>query len=283
MAAVFPLLCNAASVEKEVFSVQKDSVSELLVITSIKPLALIAQAALGETAKVEFLQSATQSAHDLTLTVSALNKIHQAALVVLVGDEFEPRVAKLVQDIPGKAFLNVLDLPFFSSDVDIHGDMQQKSADPHLWVNPYSANIIGHAIQAEFGIAKRDIISEDQIKALKKSLKPVATLDYISHHDVLGNFAKAFNVSAGIPIRDGNGGHKGVKSQLLLRNVAHKSGAQCVFIEPQYADKDATVIANELNLPLRTIDPQGIDVPLTEKGYAQFMQTLVVQFKACFS
>ena len=66
MAAVFPLLCNAASVEKEGFSVQKDSVSELLVITSIKPLALIAQAALGETAKVEFLQSATQSAHDLT-------------------------------------------------------------------------------------------------------------------------------------------------------------------------------------------------------------------------
>ena len=49
MAALFPLLSNAGSVEKEVFSIQKDSVSELLVITSIKPLALIAQAALGET------------------------------------------------------------------------------------------------------------------------------------------------------------------------------------------------------------------------------------------
>lgn len=259
-------------------SIRNDIASDRLVITSIKPLALIAQAALGNSMNVEFLQSASQSAHDLTLTASALDKIHRASLILLVGDQFEPRIAKVVQDIPGKALLQVLDL----FRVDVKVDVYDQIVDPHVWLNPYSANVIGHAIQAEFGVPQRDIISDSQIEELKKVLESVATLDYISHHAVLGHFARAFNVSSGMSLRDGNGGKKGAKSQFLLRNAAYNRSAQCVFIEPQYADKDASVIAGELNLPLRTIDPQGIDVPLTEKGYGQFMQTLVVQFQACF-
>ena len=203
---------------------------------------------------------------------------------MLVGDQFEPRVAKVVEDIPGKALLQVLDLPIFGGGRRCAWRAcTSKQCDPHVWLNPYSANVIGHAIQSAFGVSQRDIISDSQIEALKKNLEPVGTLDYISHHAVLGHFAKAFNVSAGMPIRDSNGGHKGARSQFLLRKAAYNGGAQCVFVEPQYADKDALVIAGELNLPLRTIDPQGIDAPLTENGYAQFIQTLVVQFQACFA
>ena len=278
-----PLLSNAVSTEDASVSIQTNVMPELLVITSIKPLALIAQAALGNSMNVEFLQSANQSAHDLTLSASALDKIHRASLIVLVGDQFEPRVAKVVEGIPGKALLQVLDLPIFGGGVDVHEGMHQQTVDPHVWLNPYSANVIGHAIQSAFGVSQRDIISDSQIEALKKNLEPVGTLDYISHHAVLGHFAKAFNVSAGMPIRDSNGGHKGARSQFLLRKAAYNGDAQCVFVEPQYADKDALVIAGELNLPLRTIDPQGIDAPLTENGYAQFIQTLVVQFQACFA
>lgn len=273
-----PLLSSAVSAEKATVSIRNDVVPQLLVITSIKPLALIAQAALGNSINVEFLQSANQSAHDLTLTASALDKIHRASLIVLVGDQFEPHVAKVVQDIPGKALLQALDLFTFDGEVDVY----QQRVDPHVWLNPYSANVIGHAIQVALGVPQRDIISDSEIEVLKKTLEPVGTLGYISHHAALGHFAYAFNVSAGMPIRDSNGGHKGARSQFLLRKAAYDGGAQCVFVEPQYADKDALVIAGELNLPLRTIDPQGIDAPLTENGYAQFVQSLVVQFQACF-
>ena len=168
-------------------SIRNDIASDRLVITSIKPLALIAQAALGNSMNVEFLQSASQSAHDLTLTASALDKIHRASLILLVGDQFEPRIAKVVQDIPGKALLQVLDL----FRVDVKVDVYDQIVDPHVWLNPYSANVIGHAIQAEFGVPQRDIISDSQIEELKKVLESVATLDYISHHAVLGHFARA--------------------------------------------------------------------------------------------
>ena len=66
MVLLLPLLSNAVSTEDASVSIQTNVMPELLVITSIKPLALIAQAALGNSMNVEFLQSANQSAHDLT-------------------------------------------------------------------------------------------------------------------------------------------------------------------------------------------------------------------------
>ena len=165
-----PLLSSAVSAEKATVSIRNDVVPQLLVITSIKPLALIAQAALGNSINVEFLQSANQSAHDLTLTASALDKIHRASLIVLVGDQFEPHVAKVVQDIPGKALLQVLDLFTFDGEVDVY----QQRVDPHVWLNPYSANVIGHAIQVALGVPQRDIISDIEIEVLKKTLEPVS-------------------------------------------------------------------------------------------------------------
>ena len=56
-----------------------------LVVTTNKPLAIIAKAALGDNVRVQFLQSASQSSHDLTLSISALGKIQKAQLVVLLG------------------------------------------------------------------------------------------------------------------------------------------------------------------------------------------------------
>ena len=66
-----------------------------LVVTTTKPLAIIAKAALGKHAKIEFLQSAKQSAHDIVLSVGSLEKIHRAELVIFIGDQMEPVLPRL--------------------------------------------------------------------------------------------------------------------------------------------------------------------------------------------
>ncbi len=58
------------------------------VVTTIKPLAIIAKSALGDSAVVEYLQPNNQSAHDLSLPVSALMKLDRADLVLLIGSDF---------------------------------------------------------------------------------------------------------------------------------------------------------------------------------------------------
>ena len=71
-----------------------------LVVTTTKPLAIIAKAALGKHAKIEFLQSAKQSAHDIVLSVGALEKMHRAELVIFIGDQMEPGIAKVINGLP---------------------------------------------------------------------------------------------------------------------------------------------------------------------------------------
>ncbi|MFT5037539.1 MAG: zinc transport system substrate-binding protein [Flavobacteriaceae bacterium] len=270
---------TGASSESPRYSESLDT-SQILVVTTNKPLAIIARAALGNSARVEFLQSASQSVHDLTLSISSLGKIQKAQLVVLLGDEVEPRVAKAVSTLPKHRVLRVLDLPFLRFDAE---SKQLHQRDPHVWLDPQNGNLIGRGIQDRLGVGGRDIIRDVEVTRLRSILAPYVKRRYLTHHDAFGHFARGFGLASGLSIRDASGGQKGAKSQYLLRKDALANTVECVFVEPQYASKDAQGIAATLNLPIISIDPQGTSQPLRDEGYEQFMQRLVAQFRACFS
>lgn len=254
-----------------------------LIVTTTKPLAIIAKAALGKHAKIEFLQSAKQSSHDIVLSVGSFEKMHRADLVIFIGDQMEPGIAKALKGLPEGRFIKVLDLDLDFVESKDNQEANHYNLDPHVWLNPHNANTIARAIQGAFGFSQQDIITEIQILAIEENLASVMELSYISHHDMLGHFAKAFKVSKGRSLREANGARKGAKSQYVLRKFAKENDVKCVFVEPQYGDKDAFVVASSLDLPLRTLDAQGANQQLSETGYAEFMQTFTAQFKACFS
>ena len=111
------------------------------------------------------------------------------------------------------------------------------------------------------------------------------------HHDALDHFTSSFKLKSGLSIRDASGASQGVRSQYRLRKAAIASGASCIFIEPQYADRDAQIIAEELSLPVARMDiqalyqvpDQALDQVLVGDAYAKFMQALAMQFKSCFN
>ncbi|MDB4077688.1 metal ABC transporter substrate-binding protein, partial [Porticoccaceae bacterium] len=122
-------------------SAQSAESSLPVVITTIKPLAIIAKSALGDSANVEYLQSGAQSAHDLSLQVSALRKINQADLVIWIGEDFESRVAKNLQALPTSKLMTVLDLPIKHLDAGEDKNLGKQgthqshlTTDPHVWL-----------------------------------------------------------------------------------------------------------------------------------------------------
>ncbi|MDO7634578.1 MAG: zinc ABC transporter substrate-binding protein [Porticoccaceae bacterium] len=259
---------------------------KLVIVTTIKPLAIIAKSAVGDSASVDYLQSAAQSEHDVTLPLSAHRKIKQADLVVWIGDSFEPRIAQTMTRLPAQQRITVLQLPAIAAAETephtasgTHGDLH---VDPHVWLNPDNANIIASVIQQRLGLPLHDVLTAAQRADLSEQLAPLQHRDYLSHHDAYGHFAQAFNLRAGLSIRDIRGASQGAKSLYLLRQRAATLGVSCVFSEPQYAGKDAEVLAEELNVPLVTLDPQGFSQALTHDAYSEFMQGFVTQFKACF-
>lgn len=105
---------------------------------------------------------------------------------------------------------------------------------------------------------------------------------YLSHHDAYDHFVRAFELPAGLSLRDARGSVKGVQSQYQLRKTIMASNISCIFVEPQYQGKDAAAVAAEFALPLVALDPQGLSQPLNHEAYSQFIGSLVAQFKACF-
>ena len=268
-------------------------ISQPLIITTIKPLAIIAQSAVGDQARVEVLQSAVQSAHEVSLPISALKKIDQADLIIWIGEMFESRVAKPMALLPEGKRITVMQLPLIApentrshqegGDHDGHvHDHSRLSVDPHVWLNPANANRIAAEIQQRLNLPVKEIISAEQIADLAAVLTPLSEKQFLVHHDALDHFTSVFNLQSGLSIRDASGASQGIRSQYRLRQAAIKSAASCIFVEPQYADRDARVIAEELSLPVAVIDLQGLDQPLAGDAYAHFMQTLAAQFKGCF-
>ena len=264
-----------------------------LIITTIKPLAIIAKAAVADKAQVEFLQSAAQSAHEVSLPVSAMKKIEQADLIIWIGDGFEARIGKSMALVPEAKRITVMDLDLLPArleeeklkDEKHHTDDDHHNHlgfDPHIWLNPANANILASIIQQRLGLPVSPIISDALVQQLKSELSPVKNKNYLTHHDAFGHFKTAFDLAEGPSVRDANGASQGARSQYELRKNAQVISASCIFVEPQYADKDARIIARELNLPLTVLDPQGFDQPLGAEGYSQFMIGMVAQFKACF-
>jgi len=283
--------------------IPKPSIPKPVIITTIKPLAIIAQSAVGDQARVEYLQSAVQSAHEVSLPVSALKKIDQADLIVWIGEMFESRVAKPMALLSADKRITVMQLALIApadagtqDEVGDHSDHAHNhgesansalTADPHVWLNPKNANLIAAEIQQRLELPVKEIISAEQIAQLATELTPLRGKQFLVHHDALDHFTSSFKLQPGLSIRDASGASQGVRSQYRLRQEALASSPSCIFIEPQYADRDAQVIAEELSLPVAPIDLQGLDQALdqvrVDSAYVSFMQTLVMQFKSCFN
>lgn len=258
-----------------------------LIVTSIKPLAIIAKSAVADAADVEYLLPGNQAPHDFSPPASALRQMAKADLVLWVGPDFETASRKAIQRLPGTKRITAMDIEEAHVDpdeVEIKDSQHKhsKAEDPHVWLSPDKANNIAAEVQVRLGLPISPIISQQQISALARELVVAKGKTYLSHHDAYDHFARAFGLASGLSIRDASGEVQGVKSQYQLRKDIASANISCVFVEPQYRDKDAAVVADEFGLPLIELDIQGMAEPLKVNSYLEFIGNLVAQFKACY-
>jgi len=98
MLALVPITLNA-NASDAVEAQAAPVVAPLSVVASIKPLALIAKAALGSRVNVTFLKGINQSPHSGSLSVSVLQAMNEADMILYLGDEFEPQIGKAIKNL----------------------------------------------------------------------------------------------------------------------------------------------------------------------------------------
>ena len=286
--SLFFALCSLAS------AVSAQEKGKPLLVTSIKPLAIIAQSAFKDNVTVEYLMPAALSPHDVVIKLSDVRKIADADLVLWIGPEFEVRSAKQFANVPLEKLVTAMDLLEADHQGSAHNehhveDYQESShddhhggIDPHIWLSPEIVKQLVHRLSDRLGIKADKVFNQKAKQNIEARLKNAKQGNYIVHHQGFGYFIEEFDLQPGLSIRDMLGKQQGAKTQYNLRLEGEKRGVSCVFVEPQHGQKDAVGIAKDLAVPTRTIDILAVAYKDELPSYEAYMFGLAKQFASCF-
>lgn len=256
----------------------------LHIVTSIKPLALIARDLLNDDSfHVEHLVPASTSPHHFSLKPSDMKLLYDADLVIWINPQFEPYLAstehKWLQSSAHKSLL-------------LQQSKQALSeSETHFWLNPLAAIEIAQQITQQLGKLRPELKSSLQQKKLRFSaemkrldqqintqLVPYKNQGFIAYHNAYGNFVDHYQLrQIGAltlhPDQPLSLGHLNT----LLKKIALEQSKACLFKEPQFASIQIQHFEQSANLLSAEIDPLG----LSALSYTALLQTFTQQMINC--
>ncbi len=150
---------------------------------------------------------------------------------------------------------------FHSSQVT--GD---SNPDPHVWLSPPNVRTIALNIMKALidldpdkeGEYRSNYESFDQElgnlhEELEKMFADIGKRSFITFHPSWGYFAKTYNLNQ-VPV-EVEGKTPKLSDLKLLTEYANKKDIRVIFIQPQFSQKSAAVIAKSINAKVVTVDP----------------------------
>lgn len=261
-----------------------------VIVTSIRPLTLIALQVAGDLIAVKELLSPSQDPHHVSLTVSQRRLIDRADLVVWVGPGLESSLAKpLVSKQKDQVLTWLPAQPGHPSASLNHG---HGANDPHPWLDPDAALAFGRQLSARLAslfpahataLAQRQQQFEtslaDTVKSLEQRLSGLPVRTFIAEHAAYGPFTERFGLASAGSLTDASGVAKGARNLWLLKN---QQTAGCVVVERLPGSKMARQLADDLGVPVVAIDPLGLAVP-RQLGYQGLLETVASGFETCLN
>lgn len=289
--------------------------AQVQILTSIKPLQLIAAAIQDGQGEPQVLLPPGASPHYFVLRPSDAKRLDQADLFYWIGPDLEnflPRLLKQRSQL-SVALQNLSDLhlQYFgdshqhedehagehADDLIEHDHAHQPGAvDVHLWLLPHNARVIAERMSSD--LSERDPAHaklyaanlqaftqrlEQLDQQLKTELTPLQGKSFFVFHEAFNYFEQAYGLEhAGVFALSGEL-QPGAKHVNQMRARLQQAGPSCVFSEPPIQPRLAHTLADGLPVTLAELDALGATVAVSSKGYEQLLQNLAAQFSACLS
>lgn len=289
-----------------VFLLTGTAQAEVKVLTSIKPLQLIAAAVQDGVAIPEVLLPPGASPHNYALRPSDVRKVQSVDLLYWIGPDMEgflPRVLSgrslpsvAVQDLPG------LKLRHFGADNHSHAeeadehdhDHRPGSLDAHLWLSPANARVIADKMAADLSAADPANAQRYQSNAkafderlgaldqrLKKRLANVEGKPYFVFHEAFDYFEDAYGLKHAGVFAVAAEVQPGAQHVAAMRKRLQEVGKTCVFSEPPLRPRLAETLVAGLPVKLAELDALGGYTPATAQGYEQVLEELGNDLAGC--
>lgn len=266
-----------------------------MVLSSIRPLTLIAQEIAGVNADVDTLLPATASHHDYPLKVSDYARLQKADVILWVGPELESFLQKPMANLPKSNIIMAYGLAGMHwpvGAVSAHDNHGHHAQDPHLWLDPRNAVLVARAVTEKLVLidspnakqyhANLLLFGEKMQKLddkLQVSLKPVAGVGFAVYHEGFAHFVEHYGLHQLDYIALTPEQKPGAKHMHQLREKLAKEG-KCLFLEPFNDMQSTRDLAQELHLQIGTLDALGAQGATT---YAQLLEQMAAAFSACLT
>ncbi|AXK54874.1 MULTISPECIES: zinc ABC transporter substrate-binding protein ZnuA [Pseudomonas] len=280
--------------------------AEVRVLTSIKPLQLIAAAVQDGVAVPEVLLPPGASPHNYALRPSDVRKVQSVDLLYWIGPDMEgflPRVLKgrtlpsvAVQDLPGMKLRHFAeDSHSHAEEADEHDhDHRPGTLDAHLWLSPINARVIAARIAADLSAADPANAARYQsnLKAfnerldaldtrLKARLAGIAGKPYFVFHEAFDYFEDAYGLKHAGVFSVAAEVQPGAQHVAAMRARLQQVGKTCVFSEPPLRPRLAETLVAGLPVKLAELDALGGYTPATAQGYEQVLEKLGNDLAGC--
>jgi zinc transport system substrate-binding protein len=285
------------------------------VLTSIKPLQLIAAAVQDGVGSPEVLLPPGASPHHYALRPSDVRRVRDVALLYWIGPDLEsflPRVlagrsqpSVAVLDLPGMHLRHYADGHAGHDDHDQSHDEHAVAAehdqdhrpgsvDAHLWLLPANARVIATRMAADLSAAdpanaaryQANLVAfgkrlEALDQRLKQRLSGVADKPYFVFHEAYDYFEAAYGLQhAGVFSVLGEV-QPGARHVAAMRTRLEQAGPSCVFSEPPLRPRLAETLIAGLPATLAELDTMGNALPVDAHGYETLLGNLAGELAGC--
>ena len=248
-------------------------IAEFKVLTTFYPMYILTQNVTAGIEGVTVTNMAEQNVgclHDYSLQTQDMVRLEEADALVINGggmEQFMERVLSM------RAGLPVIDA---SKGIEMENSIEEGLLNAHVWMNPVLAAVQVQNI-AE-GLASADSAHAEQYRAnaaayeeklkaldatLADMLSPLAGMEIITFHEAFNYFAERYGMVIAGVIANEPGQEPSTRDIAATCDLVKSLGIRTLFVEPQYPQTAAEIIARETGASIYTLDPcvSGPDDP----------------------
>ncbi len=242
-----------------------------VVLCSVLPQAWFVERLAGERVQIEVMIPPGASPATYEPSVQQMQAAARASLYIKVGHPSFPFEATWLEPLlkQGREL----------RQVDSSAGLELLEGDPHVWVSPGCARIMARniaqaleellpedrkAIQANLQALLAEVDAVD--RELQESLGSLRGTRFYAFHPAWGYLAREYGLEQVAVEEEGQEPSAGRLSELLEQ--ARRDQIRVLFVQPQFSEASARMLAEDLGARILSLDPLARDWPATMRQVA---------------
>jgi zinc transport system substrate-binding protein len=264
--------------------------ADVSIVTTIKPLQMIAEAVIQENGSVSSIVDPRQSPHHFTVSPSDRIALARADITVWIGPLFETQLSDFFAQSQAKEkTIQVIEIP----GLRLH-TIGESQIDAHLWLDSVNALQIATeiadraaALDPTNAASYRENLQEFSLEIERRNqqvaqmFESPAVASYGVYHDAYQYFEQQFGLQHDLIVLEDPEVQPSIRQIVQLRSEVNEKKPACLLLESDASMELVNTVLDGHELKLISVDLLGSNVNTQVNAYSEFIAKVADDFYQC--